>query len=80
VFAFGIAWITAAAVRAITIQQRIVADLVRQRGSGDPATRTAWTRLAALYGSAGRTPQAMAALRRITDPGSPPAPESPTPS
>jgi hypothetical protein len=56
VFAFGIAWIIAAAVRAITIQQRVVADLVRQRGSEDPATRTAWTRLAALYGSAGHSP------------------------
>src|SRR5712691_2581171 len=80
VSAFGIAWITAAAVRAITIQQRVVADLVRQRGSEDPATRTAWTRLAALYGSAGHTPQAMAALRRITDPGPPPAPDPPAPS
>jgi hypothetical protein len=80
VSAFGIAWITAAAVRAITIQQRIVADLVRQRGSEDPATRTAWTRLAALYGSAGHTTQAMAALRRTTDPGPPPAPNPPTPS
>jgi hypothetical protein len=80
VSAFGIAWITAAAVRAITIQQRVVADLVRQRGSEDPATRTAWTRLAALYGSTGHTPQATAALRRITDPGPPPTPDSPTPS
>ena len=80
VFAFGIAWITAAAVRAITIQKRVVADLVRQRGSQDPATRTAWTRLAALYGSAGHTPQAMAALHRVTDPGPPPAPDSPAPS
>ena len=78
VFAFGIAWITAAAVRAITIQQRVVADLVRQRGSEDPATRTAWARLAALYGSAGHTPQAMAALDRITDPGPAPTPDSAT--
>lgn len=67
VFAFGIAWITAAAVRAITIQQRVVADLVRQGASTD-ATRTAWTGLAALYESAGQTSQAMAALHRITDP------------
>ena len=80
VSAYGIAWITAAAVRAITIQQRVVADLVRQRGSEDPATRTAWTRLAALYGSTGHTPQATTALRRITDPGPPPIPDSPTPS
>jgi len=80
VFAFGIAWITAAAVRAITIQQRVVADLVRQLGSEDPATRAAWVRLAALYGSAGRAPQAIAALHRITDPGPPPTPDSPTPS
>lgn len=79
VFAYGIAWIIAAAVRAVTIQQRVVADLVRQRGSEDRATRTAWTRLAALYGSTGHTPQAMAALRRITDPGPPPIPDSPTP-
>ena len=80
VFSFGIAWITAAAVRAITIQQRVVTDLVRQRGSQDPATRTAWARLAALYASAGHTPQAMAALHRITDPEPPPTPDSPTPS
>lgn len=74
VVAFGVAWITAAAVRAVTIQQRVVADLVRQRGNEDPATRAAWARLAALYGSAGRTPQAMAALDRITDPGPAPTP------
>jgi hypothetical protein len=77
VVAFGIAWITAAAVRAVTIQNRVVADLARQRGNQDPATRTAWTRLAALYGSAGHPHQAMAALHSATDPGPPPAPDSP---
>jgi hypothetical protein len=75
VFAFGIAWITAAAVRAITIQQRVVADLVRQRGNEDPATRTAWARLAASYGSAGHTLEAMTALDRITDSSPPPTPD-----
>jgi hypothetical protein len=76
VFAFGVAWITAAAVRAITIQKRVVTDLVRQCGSQDPATRTAWTRLAALYGSAGHTREAKAALDRVTDPGPPPTRDS----
>lgn len=80
VSAFGIAWITAAAVRAVTIQKRVVADLVRQRGGKDPATRIAGARLAALYGSAGDTPRAMAALRTITDPDLPPTPDASTPS
>lgn len=76
--AFGAAWITAAAVSALTIQKRVVADLVRLRGRQDPATRTAWAALAALYGSAGRTAGAVAALGRSTDlgplpPVSPPA-------
>jgi len=73
VFAFGIAWLTAAAVRAITIQQRVVVDLVRGPGNENLATRAAWARLAAMYGSAGQAGQATAALDRITDPGPPPA-------
>ena len=48
-FAFGIAWITAAAVRATTIQKRVVADL-EQRGYGSDNDRivTALANLIAL--------------------------------
>jgi hypothetical protein len=79
VFAFGVAWITAAAVRAVTIQQRVVADLVRQRGQEDPATQTAWANLAALTDLQATLDNAMAAIHAITDPGLPPPRTLPSP-
>ncbi len=53
VFAFGIAWITAAAVPATTIQKRVVADLKRDYGSNDNRTLTALANLIALPWPAG---------------------------